>query len=74
MDLDYGQVPAGGAAMSRLVVQAGISGDSQPPRGPGGAPFMGDYIGIDSTASRVALAWTGNGPLSQDAWAATVTP
>jgi hypothetical protein len=35
---------------------------------------MGDYIGIDSTASRVALAWTGNGPLSQDAWAATVTP
>jgi len=35
---------------------------------------MGDYIGIDSNAGLVALAWTGNGPLSQDAWAATVTP
>jgi hypothetical protein len=74
MDVDYGQVAAGGTTMSRTVVQRGIDGDSQPPRGPGGTPFMGDYLGIDSTAGLVALAWTGNGPLSQDAWAATVTP
>ena len=74
MDVDYGQVAPGGSTLSRTVVQSGIDGDSQPPRGPGGTPFMGDYIGIDSTASLVALAWTGNGPLSQDAWAATLTP
>jgi hypothetical protein len=74
MDVDYGQVAPGGTAMTHAVLQAGIDGDSQPPRGAGGTPFMGDYLGIDSTASLVALAWTGNGPLSQDAWAATVKP
>jgi hypothetical protein len=74
MDVDYGQVAPGGSTMSRTVVQSGIDGDSQPPRGAGGTPFMGDYIGIDSTPGLVALAWTGNGPLSQDAWAATLTP
>jgi hypothetical protein len=74
MDVDYGQVAAGGSTLSRTVVQRGIDGDSQPPRGAGGTPFMGDYIGIDSNAGLVALAWTGNGPLSQDAWAATVKP
>jgi hypothetical protein len=74
MDVDYGQVAAGGTTLSRTVVQSGIDGDSQPPRGPGGTPFMGDYLGIDSTGGLVALAWTGNGPLSQDAWAATVKP
>jgi hypothetical protein len=35
---------------------------------------MGDYLGIDSTAGLVALAWTGNGPVSQDAFATTVEP
>ncbi len=74
MDVDYGQVAPGGSTLSRTVVQSGIDGDSQPPRGAGGTPFMGDYIGIDSTAGLVALAWTGNGPLSQDAWAATLRP
>jgi hypothetical protein len=74
MDVDYGQVAPGGSTLSRTVVQSGIDGDSQPPRGAGGTPFMGDYIGIDSTSGLVALAWTGNGPLSQDAWAATLTP
>lgn len=74
MDVDYGQVAAGGTTLSRTVLQRGIDGDSQPPRGAGGTPFMGDYIGIDSTAGLVALAWTGNGPLSQDAWATTVKP
>jgi hypothetical protein len=74
MDVDYGQVAPGGTTMTRTAVQAGIDGDSQPPRGAGGTPFMGDYIGIDSTPGNVALAWTGNGPLSQDAWAATVAP
>lgn len=74
MDVDYGQVAPGGSTLTRTVVQSGINGDSQPPRGAGGAPFMGDYIGIDSTPGLVALAWTGNGPLSQDAWAATLTP
>ena len=74
MDVDYGRVGAGGSTLSRTVVQTGIDGDSQPPRGAGGTPFMGDYIGIDSTAGLVALAWTGNGPLSQDAWAATLKP
>jgi hypothetical protein len=74
MDVDYGQVAPGGSTMSRTVLQSGIDGDSQPPRGAGGNPFMGDYLGIDSTGSLVAVAWTGNGPLSQDAWAATVKP
>ena len=74
MDVDYGQVAAGGSTLSRTVVQSGIDGDSQPPRGAGGTPFMGDYLGIDSTAGLVALAWTGNGPFSQDAWAATLQP
>jgi hypothetical protein len=74
MDVDYGQVAPGGSTMSSTVLQRGIDGDSQPPRGAGGTPFMGDYLGIDSTGSLVAVAWTGNGPLSQDAWAATVKP
>jgi hypothetical protein len=74
MDVDYGQVAPGGSTMSRTVVQRGIDGDSQPPRGAGHAAFMGDYIGIDSIGGLVALAWTGNGPLSQDAWAATLKP
>jgi len=74
MDVDYGQVAPGGSTMSRTVLQRGIDGDAQPPRGAGGNPFMGDYLGIDSTGSLVAVAWTGNGPLSQDAWAATVKP
>ena len=74
MDVDYGQVAPGGSTLSRTVVQTGIDGDSQPPRGAGGTPFMGDYLGIDSNAGLVALAWTGNGPLSQDAWAATLKP
>jgi len=74
MDVDYGQVAPGGSTMSSTVLQRGIDGDSQPPRGAGGNPFMGDYLGIDSTGSLVAVAWTGNGPLSQDAWAATVKP
>jgi hypothetical protein len=74
MDVDYGQVAPGRSTLSRTVVQRGIDGDAQPPRGPAGTPFMGDYLGIDSTGSLVALAWTGNGPISQDAWAATLTP
>jgi hypothetical protein len=74
MDVDYGQVAASGSSMSRTVVQTGIDGDAQPPRGPGNNAFMGDYLGIDSTAGLVALAWTGNGPISQDAFAATVKP
>ena len=74
MNVDYGQVAPGGSTLSTTVVQSGIDGDSQPPRGAGGTPFMGDYIGIDSTAGLVALAWTGNGPLSPDAWAATLKP
>jgi hypothetical protein len=74
MDVDYGQVAPGRTTMTQTVVQRGIDGDAQPPRGAGGAPFMGDYIGIDSTAGLVALAWTGNGRISQDAWAATLNP
>jgi hypothetical protein len=74
MDVYNGQVAAGGSTLSRTVVQRGIDGDAQPPRGPGHSAFMGDYIGIDSTAGLVALAWTGNGPISQDAWAATLKP
>ena len=60
--------------MSQTVVQSGIDGDAQPPRGPAGTPFMGDYLGIDSFAGLVAIAWTGNGPISQDVYAATLTP
>jgi hypothetical protein len=74
MDVDYGQVAPGGSSMSTTVIQTGIDGDAQPPRGPGNSAFMGDYLGIDSTAGLVALAWTGNGPISQDAFAATVKP
>ncbi len=74
MDADYGQVPTGGTRMSQTVVQSGIDGDSQPPRGPGHAPFMGDYLGIDSTAGLVAITWTGNGPISQDVFSATLKP
>jgi hypothetical protein len=74
MDVDYGQVAPGGSSMGRTIVQTAIDGDAQPPRGPGRTPFMGDYLGIDSTAGLVALAWTGNGPVSQDAFATTVEP
>jgi hypothetical protein len=74
MDVIYGQVAPGGTTMSQTLIQSGIDGDAQPPRGPAGSPFMGDYIGIDSTASLVALAWTGHGPASQDVWAATLQP
>jgi hypothetical protein len=74
MDADYGQIAPGGTTMTQTVLQRGIDGDAQPPRGPGQGAFMGDYLGVDSTAGLVALAWTGNGPISQDAWAATVRP
>jgi hypothetical protein len=74
MDVDYGQVAPGGMTMSQTVLQRGIDGESQPPRGPGHGAFMGDYIGIDSAAGVVATAWTGNGPISQDVFAATLKP
>jgi hypothetical protein len=74
MDTVYGQVAAGSSTMSRTTVQTGIDGDAQPPRGPGGSPFMGDYLGIDSLPNLVATAWTGNGPVSQDVFAATLEP
>lgn len=74
MDADYGQVAAGGTTLARTVVQSGIDGDAQPPRGAGHAPFMGDYLGIDATDKLVAIAWTGNGPLSQDVFSATLRP
>jgi hypothetical protein len=74
MDAVYGQVPAGASTMSRTVLQTGIDGDAQPPRGPGGTPFMGDYLGIDSLPNLVAVAWTGIGPVSQDVFAATLKP
>jgi hypothetical protein len=74
MDAVYGQISAGGSTMSRTVLQTGIDGDAQPPRGPGGTPFMGDYLGIDSLSSLVAVSWTGIGPLSQDVFAATLKP
>jgi hypothetical protein len=74
MDADYGQVAAGGTTLARTVVQSGIDGDAQPPRGAGHSPFMGDYIGIDATDKLVAIAWTGNGPLSQDVFSATLKP
>jgi hypothetical protein len=74
MDVDYGQVAAGSTSLNRTVVQSGIDGDAQPPRGAGHAPFMGDYLGIDATDKLVAIAWTGNGPLSQDVFSATLKP
>ena len=74
MDAVYGQVAAGGSQMSQTIVQSGIDGDAQPPRGAGHSPFMGDYIGIDSLPGLVAIAWTGNGPASQDVFAATLQP
>jgi hypothetical protein len=70
----HGQVAPKGATMARTVIQRGIAGDAQPPRGPGHTPFMGDYLGIDSTANLVAVSWTGNGPASQDVYAATLLP
>ncbi len=74
MDADYGQVAAGSTTLARTVVQSGINGDAQPPRGAGHAPFMGDYLGVDATDSLVAIAWTGNGPVSQDVFSATLRP
>jgi hypothetical protein len=74
MDTGYGQIPPAGTAMSRLTVQNGIDGDAQPPFGPGHTPFMGDYIGIDSTDDLVVLSWTGNGPITQDVYSATLRP
>jgi hypothetical protein len=74
MDADYGQVAAGGTTLARTVVQSGIDGDAQPPRGAGHAPFMGDYLGVDATDKLVAIAWTGNGPVSQDVFSATLKP
>jgi hypothetical protein len=74
MDADYGQVAPGGTTLTRTVLQSGIDGDAQPPRGAGHASFIGDYLGIDSTDRLVALSWTGNGPVSQDVFSATVRP
>ncbi len=74
MDAVYGQLAVGGSTMSRLTVQSGIDGDAQPPRGPDHNPFMGDYLGVDSIDTLVAVSWTGNGPESQDVWAATLLP
>ena len=74
MDAVYGQVPAGGSTMSRTILQSAIDGDAQPPRGPDGTPFMGDYLGIDSLGNLVAVSWTGIGPVSQDVYAATLKP
>ncbi len=74
MDAVYGQTPAKGSTMTRTIIQTVIDGDAQPPRGPGHTPFMGDYVGIDSTDSLVAVSWTGNGPDSQDVFSATLQP
>jgi hypothetical protein len=74
MDAVYGQVAPRGSTMARTTIQTGIDGDAQPPRGPDGTPFMGDYLGVDSTDSLVAVSWTGNGPRSQDVYSATLTP
>ena len=74
MDADYGQVAAGSTTLARTVVQSGIDGDAQPPRGAGHSPFMGDYLGVDATDKLVAIAWTGNGPVSQDVFSATLKP
>jgi hypothetical protein len=73
MDVVYGRATASGT-LTRTVIQRGIDGEAQPPRGPGHSAFMGDYIGIDSTDALVALAWTGNGRDSQDIFATTLTP
>ncbi|MGB2875663.1 MAG: sialidase family protein [Gaiellaceae bacterium] len=74
MDAVYGKIAAGGSTMTRTVLQSGIDGNSQPPRGAGGTPFMGDYLGIDSLNNLVETAWTGNGPQSEDIFSATITP
>jgi hypothetical protein len=74
MDAVYGKTPANGSTLTRTVLQSGIDGDAQPPRGPGGTPFMGDYLGIDSTNDLVVTSWTGNGPVSQDAFSAMIQP
>jgi hypothetical protein len=74
MDAVYGQIAPSGTTMSQTVLQRGIDGDAIPPRGPGHSAFMGDYLGIDSSANSVAVAWTGAGPISQDVWEATLKP
>jgi hypothetical protein len=74
MDAVYGQVAPGGSTMTRTTLQTGIDGDAQPPRGEGHTPFWGDYIGIDALDKLVALAWTCNGPASQDVCSATLKP
>src|SRR5215208_6756612 len=74
MDAVYGQVGSGGTTLARTVLQTGIDGDAQPPRGAGHTPFWGDYIGIDSTNALVALAWTCNGAASQEVCSANVLP
>ena len=74
MDAVYGQLAAGSTALARTILQSGIDGDAQPPRGADGAPFIGDYLGIDSTDRLVAVSWTGNGPASQDVFSATLKP
>jgi len=74
MGFVYGQVSSSGTTLTRTVVQSGIDGDAQPPRGPGHTPFMGDYNGIDSTDALVAVSWTGNGPVAQDVYSATLRP
>jgi hypothetical protein len=71
MDVFYGQVADGATTMSRTYLAYGINGNIQPP---GSTPFMGDYIGIDSLANRVAVSWTGNGPASQDVFSSVLTP
>jgi BNR repeat-like domain len=74
MDAVYGQVAQGGWTMTRTLLQSGINGDAQPPRGTGRTPFVGDYLGIDSLNDLVAAAWTGNGPQSEDVFSATISP
>jgi hypothetical protein len=71
MDVFYGQVADRATTMSRTYLTYGINGNIQPP---GSTPFMGDYIGIDSLANRVAVSWAGNGPASQDVFSSVLTP